>query len=101
MTALTIQMLDVQDCEMEIERAYFYWGCEYIKTSGDKNPVPKLNWETESTNVRRSIGLRGYYLYDGWPTIADDEVGATEVYVSIGINSGVLVYDVVRFLERT
>ena len=92
MTALTIQKLHFDDCESEFERSYFDWGRGW----GGDSPEP--DWGKASPEQRRAIGYRGYQLYDGWPPVLDDDVGALESYVSVGINSRVILNDVVRFL---
>jgi hypothetical protein len=91
---LRLQQLEFADCEAAIERAYFDWGSEWTK--GVQHP----DWTAATPDVRRRIALRGYNLYDGFPVQVGNEIGLFEIYASVGINSGVIANDVVRFLAR-
>ena len=95
MTRLRIQTLEIADCEARIERGYFDEG----RVSDGPSPDP--DWDEASCEKRKCIARRGYALYDGFPCQPGNEVGLPEIYASIGINSGVLSFDAVRFLRRS
>src|SRR5437016_6059257 len=92
MTALTMQQLTIPDCEETVQRAYYAWG--QAADSGE------AAWEDASPEQQAAVSSRGYLLYDGWPVQGGDEIGATECYVSTGINSRVILNDVVRLIYR-
>lgn len=94
MTTLTVQTLTIEDCETTIYRAYYAWG------RGNADDSPEPDWENATDEQRRGISQRGYSLYDGWPNFPDDEIGPTECYVSTGINSRVILNDVIRLIIR-
>jgi hypothetical protein len=79
---------------LTVERAYFDWG------RGSTADSSEPNWGTAPPDLRRVITLRGYSLYDGWPPLPGDQIGPLEAYVSVGVNSRVILNDVVRFLVR-
>lgn len=94
MTAFTLQLLSIPDCEAVIERGYFDWG------RGRPADSPEPDWEAASQKQRIQIALRGYGLYDGLPARGGNRIGPIEVYASIGINSRAILLDAVRFLLR-
>jgi hypothetical protein len=95
MTSLRIQKLHIEDCEAAIRGSYYEWGRGW---AGDS---PEPDWAMATAEQRRDIALRGYALYDGLSPCHGNELEATEVYVSVGINSGVTLFDAIRFLRRS
>jgi hypothetical protein len=94
MTALTLQLLHISDCETAVERGYYDWG------RGRPADSPEPDWDAASPGQRRQTVLRGYGLYDGLPAQRGNRLGPLEVYASTGINSRVVLLDAVRFLLR-
>lgn len=94
MARLEIQKLRVEDCESTVVRAYYDWGRGW--DDSDAEPA----WDAATAAQRHAIARRGFGLYDGWPIPRDDEIAALDAYVTIGINSFVVLYDVVRLLVR-
>lgn len=94
MTALTLQLLCIRDCERAIERNYYDWG------RGRAADSPEPDWDTAAPAQRRQVAIRGYELYDGVPPQYGNRIGPLEVYASAGINSHVVLLDAVRFLLR-
>lgn len=94
MTALSVQQLDLPDCELRIRQVYYAWG------RGNANDSAEPDWENASPQEQASIAQRGYLLYDGWPVQGDNEIGPTECYISTGINSRVVLNDVIRLIVR-
>ena len=95
MTALEIQKLRVDDCEGAILRAYYVWG--RINDPSVVDPP----WDDATDDQRLAVARRGYALYDGCPTQPGNQLGPLEAFISIGINSRVLVHDVRRVLSLT
>ncbi len=94
MTQLLLQKLTIPDCEATVERSYYDWGRGWPEDS------PEPDWHRTDANLRMTIARRGYMLYDGWPPVYGNDIGALECYVSVGINSRVILNDAVRFLVR-
>ena len=97
MTALRIQNLEIRDCEDALQNSYCSWGRE-LDRDGPVGP----DWADSDADQDhlRSLMLRGYDLYDGYSIPQDNTITALDAYVSIGINSQVISYDVVRILVR-
>ena len=94
MSAFTLQLLNISDCETAVERGYYDWG------RGRPADSPEPDWDAASPEQRRQIALRGYELYDGVPAQRGNRLGRLEVYASTGINSRLILLDAVRFLLR-
>lgn len=94
MSELRVQTLCVPDCVAAIERGYYGWG------QGRPADSPEPSWEDATPKQRHDIALRGYSLYDGYPAQRGNEISAAEICTSVGINSRVVLNDVVRFLVR-
>ncbi len=94
MTALRIQKLEIDDCEQEILRNYFEWG------RGNPADTPEPSWQDADEATRLFIARRGYALYDGLALQPGNDIGPTEIFISVGINSRVILNDACRFLAR-
>jgi hypothetical protein len=93
-TPLRIQKLEIEDCEAQILRGYFEWG------RGNAHDSLEPKWEHADEATRRAIALRGYDLYDGYPPQPGNDLSPTEIFLSVGINSRVVLNDACRFLAR-
>lgn len=94
MTSFRLQNLYIVDCESIIEKGFYNWGQVQRKKSSE-NP-----WDEATSEDRRISALRGYSLYEGLPVQRGNDLSAIEVHFSRGINSDVMLNDVVRFVSR-
>lgn len=94
MTALRLQKLEIEDCEPAILHGYFDWG----RGNADDSDEPA--WDDADEATRLAVARRGYDLYDGYPAQPGNSLGPTEIFLSVGINSRVILNDACRFLSR-
>lgn len=96
MTSLRLQNMFIPDCEDLVERGFYDWCKKWSKDS------PPPDWQHAPLQVKRDVALIGYKIYEGIPQQHGNELGAAEVFCSLGINSRMEPrYDVVRFLQRS
>lgn len=94
MVSLSLQLLYLADCEEAIERSYFEWG------QVADNEIPRVEWAKATPAERDLLARRGYALFDGLPVLGGNDVGAPEVYFSVGISSRIILNDVIRILAH-
>lgn len=94
MTALRIQKMAIDDCEQTILRNYFDWG------RGNATDSQEPSWDDADEATRAMLQRRGYDFYDGYPAQPGNDIGAAEIFVSVGINSRVILNDACRLLAR-
>jgi len=99
MPELVLQKIRIPDpeiglagCVGTIIRGYFDWGYD-----SDTDPT----WETATPDDVRRLVLRGYRIYDGCPVAQDNVLTASDVALSVGINSYVVLPDIRRFIARS
>jgi len=85
MTALRIQKLKIDDCEEALISGYHDWGTGY----GTVLP---------GAAGRLEVARRAYELYDGHPAQLGNDIGPTEIFMSVGVNSRVILNDACRIL---
>jgi hypothetical protein len=90
MTALRLQKLEIDDCESAILRGYFDWG------RGNVADSPEPSWDNADEATRLKLQRRGYDLYDGYPVQPGNDIGPTEISISVGINSRIILDDARR-----
>lgn len=84
--------IGLDECVETIARGYFDWGYD---EGTDRT------WEAATPDDMRRVALRGYRIYDGCPVAQDNVLTASDIALSVGINSYVVLPDIRRFMARS